>query len=84
MIRLWHRCGSSVDYAHGWDGRAYVALFSDPQTDDPLTHCPGCTRELYPALREGEFRCTAPGEAKPLVDLRAAARVLQTALAALL
>lgn len=61
MIRLWHQCGASVDYSHGQNGLSYVALFADPQTDDPLTHCARCGRDLYGALRDGEFRCNAPG-----------------------
>lgn len=60
MIRLWHRCGTAIHITQGATGPSKAALFSDPRTDDALTHCPGCAADLQQAHAASEFTCTPP------------------------
>jgi hypothetical protein len=64
-MNLVHICGARVcgeveNSVAGFPGSDLVMVFADAQTDDPVTHCPGCGESLAEAAARRELRLQLP------------------------
>src|SRR3546814_12894465 len=53
-------CGQRVQQRVDFISPAYVVTFTDPATTTLILACPGCSRPLYAALRDGALKPAPP------------------------